>query len=138
MRRYIADARRAGFCLGVSTGKLTKLMVEVLLQLPAEATLSKEVVVQHLGLLGQMCKTRDLNAAWNAAKRQVVRECPERFGLDGKTLRRASAMQDRPREKLSSAGHRKLTALAAKEGMTPDELLGHLISCWRRARSAGG
>ncbi|MEW6742284.1 MAG: hypothetical protein AB1486_05955 [Planctomycetota bacterium] len=138
MRRYIADARRAGFDIGVSTGKLTKLMVEVLLQLPADATLSKEVVVRHLGLLGQMCKTRDLNAAWNAAKRQVVRECPERFGLDGKTLRWASAMEDRPRQKLSSAGHRKLAALAAKEGMTPDELLGHLISCWRRAKNAGG
>jgi hypothetical protein len=43
-------------------------------------------------------------------------------------------MEDRPREKLSTAGHRKLTTLAAKEGMTPDELLSRLISSWRSAK----
>ena len=79
MRGYFAQIRRAGFDLGVSSGKLTKAMVEVLLQLPPEATPSKEVVVQHLGLLGQMSKTRDINAAWNSAKRQIVREYPDRF-----------------------------------------------------------
>jgi hypothetical protein len=57
-----------------------------------------------------------------------------RFCLDGKILRWASAMEDRPRDKLSTAGHRKLAALAAKEGMTPDGLLSRLISSWRSAR----
>jgi hypothetical protein len=37
-------------------------------------------------------------------------------------------VKDRPQEKLSTAGHRKLAVLATKEGMTPDELLGCLIS----------
>jgi hypothetical protein len=131
MKGYFALVRRAGFDIGLSAGKLTKAIVEVLSQLPPEATPSKEVVVQHLGLLGQMSKTRDMNAAWNSAKRQVVREHPDRFCLDGKVLRWASAMEDRPREKLSTAGHRKLAALAAKEGLTPDELLSRLISSWR-------
>ena len=90
--------------------------------------------MQHLGLLGQMSKTRDINAAWNSAKRQVVREHPDRFCFDGKVLRPASATEDRPREKLSAAGHRKLTTLAAQEGMTPDELLSRLISSWRNAK----
>ncbi len=142
MRNYFADVRRAGFdtgraslLVGISAGKLVKAMVEVLSQLPPEATPSKEIVVQHLGLLGQMSKSRDVNAAWNSAKRQVAREHPDRFCLDGKVLRRASAMQERPRERLTTAGHRKLAALAAKEGMTPDELLGRLISSWRRAKS---
>jgi hypothetical protein len=80
-----------------------------------------------------MSKTRDVNAAWNSAKRQVAREHPDRFCLDGKVLRPASAMENRPREKLSAAGHRKLAALATKEGMTPDELLGRLIASWRSA-----
>ena len=87
--------------------------------------------MQHLGIVGQMSKTRDVNAAWNSAKRQVVRAHPGRFCLDGKVLRSASATKDRPREKLSSAGHRRLTVLAAKEDMTPDALLGCLISSWR-------
>jgi hypothetical protein len=135
MSGYFAQIRRAGFDIGLSTGKLTKAMVNVLLQLPPEAAPSKELVVQHLGLLGQMSKGRDLNAAWNSAKRQVVREYPERFCLDGKVLRRTTTMTHRSREKLSAAGHRRLSALAAKEGMTPDELLGHLISSWRRSQA---
>ena len=134
MKGYFAEVRRAGFDIGVSAGKLTKAMVKVLLQLPRGAPPSKDVVVRHLGLLGQMSKTRDINSAWNIAKRQVAREHPDRFCLDGKILRWASDMEDRPREKLSSAGHRKLAALAAKEGITPDELLKHLISAWRNAR----
>lgn len=44
-------------------------------------------------------------------------------------------MEDRPREKLSAAGHRKLATLAAKEGMTPDALLGCLISSWRSSQA---
>lgn len=134
MREYFAQARRAGFDIGLSTGKLSKAMVDVLLQLPPEAAPSKELVEQHLGGLAQMSRTRDINAAWNSAKRQVVREHADRFCLDGKILRRSSAMEDRPREKLSAAGHRKLAALATKEGMTPDELLGQLISSWRAAK----
>lgn len=66
-------------------------MFDVLLRLPAEAASSKELVVQHLGLLGQMSKSRDISAAWNSAKRQVVRERPERFCLDGKVLRRTTS-----------------------------------------------
>lgn len=136
MRGYFAEVRRAGFAIGLSAGKLSKAMVEVLSQLPREATPSKEVVVQHLGLLGQMTRTRDLDAAWTSAKRQVAREQPERFCLDGKVLRWASAMEARPREKLSIAGHRKLVGLAVREEMTPDELLGRLISAWRTVRGA--
>jgi hypothetical protein len=134
MKGYFAQVRRAGFDIGLSVGKLTTAMVQVLSQLPPEATPSKEVVVQHLGLVGQMSKTRDVNAAWNSAKRQVVREHPGRFCLDGKVLRSASAMKDRPQEKLSSAGHRKLAVLAAKEDMTPDALLGCLISSWHSVK----
>ena len=134
MRGYFAQVRRAGFDIGLSAGKLTKAMVEVLSQLPPAATPSKDVVVQHLGLLGQMTKTRDINAAWNSAKRQIAREHPDRFCLDGKVLRWASDMEERPREKLSTTGHRKLAALAAREGITPDELLRRLISAWRHAK----
>ena len=54
MREYFAEVRRAGFDIGLSTGKLTKAMVEVLMHLPPEAMPSKEVVEQHLGILGQM------------------------------------------------------------------------------------
>lgn len=134
MRGYFAQVRRAGFDIGLSARKLTKAMVEVLSQSPPEATPSRDVVVQRLGLLGQMSTTRDINAAWNSAKRQIVREHPDRFCLDGKVLRWAADMEKRPREKLSTTGHRKLAALATREGITPDELLSRLISAWRNAK----
>jgi hypothetical protein len=134
MKELFAVARRAGLGIGLSPAKLTRAMVEVLVQLPPEAKLSKDIVVGYLGFMGQMSTTRDINAAWNKAKHQVVRDYPERFCLDGKVLRWASVTADRPREKLSTAGHRKLTSLAAREGLTPDELLGRLIACWRKAK----
>ena len=134
MRELFGSARQAGFDVGLSTGKLTRAMVEVLLQLPPGATLSKETVLQHIGVLGQMSRTRDVNAAWTSAKRQVVRDFPDRFCLVGKVLRSAAAVEDRPREKLSTTGLRKLTTLAAREGMTPDVLVGCLIATWRRAK----
>ncbi len=134
MRGFLTGIRRGRLGLGLSVGRLAKAMVDVLSQLPPGATLSKDVVVQYLGLLGQMSASRDINAAWNAAKRQAVRDWPEKFSLDGKVLRWASDMEGRTREKLSAAGQRKLAALAAKEGTTPDELLRRLISSWRRAR----
>ena len=137
MKGYFARVRSAGFDIGLSKGKLAKAMVDVLLQLPPEAAPSKEIVVHHLGLLGQMSKTRDVNAAWDSAKREVAREHPDRFRLDGKVLRPASTVEERPREKLSAAGHRRLAALAAKEGLTPDELLGRLIATWRSASTRG-
>ena len=134
MRGLFGQAHRAGLDIGLSSGKLTKAMVEVLLQLPPDAQLSKEAVLPYLGLLGQMSKTRDVNAAWTNAKRQVVRDHPDKFCLVGKVLRWSSATEERPPEKLSAAGHRKLVALARKEGMTPDELLGSLISSWRQVK----
>ncbi len=132
MRSMFAGMRRAGFDTGVSLNKLTAAMTEALLQLPPGLPPTKEVVVQCLGLLGQMSKTRDINAAWNSAKRQAARDRSDRFCLDGKVLRWTTEMEDRPREKLSTAGHRKLATLAAKEKMTPDQLLGELITTWRR------
>ena len=41
MRGYFAQIRRAGFDIGLSAGKLTKAMVEVLSQLPPAATPSR-------------------------------------------------------------------------------------------------
>ena len=134
MKGYFEEIRRGGFDIGISSGKLAKVMVEVLTQLPPQVTPSREVAVRHLGVLEQMSKTHDSHAAWNSANRQIVRHHPDRFCLDGEVLRLVGAIEDRPREKLSAGGHRKLANLAAKKGMTPDELLSRLISSWRRAQ----
>ena len=64
MRGYFAKVRRAGFDIGLSTGKLTKAIVDVLLQLPPEAAPSKELVVQ--GSTGT-CLTRAWTCRWKLA-----------------------------------------------------------------------
>ena len=135
MPSYFANVRRAGFDIGLSAGKLTRFMVDILLQLPPDAPLTKEAVVLHIGPLAAMSRTRDVASAWTQAKRQVARDHPDRFCLDGKILRRPADVAARPRlEKLSPAGQRKLAALAAAEGLTPDELVTRLIAAWRAAR----
>jgi hypothetical protein len=85
MEGWFAQVQCAGFDIGMSIGKLTKAM------------LSRDVVVHCLGLLGQMSKTRDINAAWNSAKRQIVRDHPDRFCLGcerGDDAGRASRSSD--------------------------------------------
>lgn len=133
MWNHFAEVRRLGG--GLSQGKLSRAMVEVMLQLPSDVAPSKEVVVQYLGLIGQVSTTRDINAAWTSAKKQVLRDYPGQYCLVGKALRRAPASgAGRATERLSAAGLRKLAALAAKEGVSPDEMLGELIAAWRAAR----
>ena len=77
---------RRGLGLGISTDKLAKMMFEALLQLPSGTTNLKDRVVAELGIIGQMSTTRDINEAWNQAKRMVANEYPERFILDGRKV----------------------------------------------------
>jgi len=95
MRDVFAQARRGGFDIGLPSGKLVKAMVEVLSEMPPGTRPSKAVVVCNLGPLRRTFKSRDINAAWEAAKRQVVREHPDRFRLNGKVLRWTSATKGR-------------------------------------------
>ncbi len=84
---FFGGGGQSGFKIGISTNKRSKMMVDVLLQLPQGATNLKQTVVARMGLIGQVSTTRDLTAAWDKAKRQVSQEYPEKFILEGKTLR---------------------------------------------------
>ena len=46
----------------------------------------KETIVDHMGLLGQMSATRDINEAWNQTKKKAAREYPEKFMIDGRKV----------------------------------------------------
>ena len=128
---FFTGMKRSGFDIGISTTKLSKMMVEVLQQLPRGTTKLKETVIAGMGLAGQMAKTRDLNLAWEKAKRQASQEHPEKFIRDGKTLRWNTGEARPAKSSLSAAGQRKLSALANKEGLTADELLTRLISAYK-------
>ncbi len=131
---FFGGMRRSGFDIGISINRLSKMMVNVLLQIPKGAVNLKETVIAGMGLIGRMAKTRDLTAAWDKAKRQVSREYPEKFFLHGKTLRWKTD-EDKPVSiALSAAGRRKLSALANKEGLDEDELLTRLISAYKASK----
>ena len=85
-KRMFANMRRAGVGVGLSKAKLSEAMLDILLQLPVGTTNLKETIVANMGLLGQMSATRDINEAWNEAKKKAVRQYPDRFILDDRKV----------------------------------------------------
>ena len=87
MSNIFADMRRAGYDIGTSKAELVRLMAQALLQIEHGTPDLKDAVLAQLGRDGQMAKVRDISAAWQTAKRRAAKEHPERFRLEGKTLR---------------------------------------------------
>ena len=87
MSNIFADMRRAGYDIGTSKAELVRLMTRALLQIEPGAPDLKAAVLARLGQDGAMAKSRDIQSAWQTAKRRAAREQPERFRLEGKTLR---------------------------------------------------
>ena len=128
--------RRAGMGVGVSKAKLTQAMLEILFQLPEGTTNLKETIVGHLGLLGQMSPTRDINAAWNDAKKRAAREYPERFVLDDrKVLHWNDGSVKIIDKKISPANFKKLNELAEKENCAVNEMVSKLIRYYKKGQA---
>lgn len=127
-RKTFSDMRRAGMGVGVSKAKLAQAMLEILVQLREGTTNLKETIVGHLGLLGQMAATRDINAAWNDTKKRAAREYPEKFILDGrKVLHWNDGSLEVIDKKISSANVKKLNKLAETENCTVNQMISKLI-----------
>jgi hypothetical protein len=128
--------RRAGLGVGVSKTKLARAMLEILIQLTEGATNLKATIVAHLGLLGQMSSTRDINAAWNDAKKRAAREYPEKFMLDGrKILHRNDGSVMIIDKKISAANFKKLNELAERENCTVNQMLLKLIKYYQKGQA---
>ena len=135
-RKIFSDMRRAGMGVGVSKAKLTQAMLEILFQLPEGTTNLKETIVGHLGLLGQMSPTRDINAAWNDAKKRAAREYPERFVLDDrKVLHWNDGSVKIIDKKISPANFKKLNELGEKENCAVNEMVSKLIRYYKKGQA---
>lgn len=135
-RKIFSDMRRAGMGVGVSKAKLTQAMLEILFQLPEGTTNLKETIVGHLGLLGQMSPTRDINAAWNDAKKRAAREYPEKFVLDDrKVLHWNDGSVKIIDKKISPANFKKLNELAEKENCAVNEMVSKLIRYYQKGQA---
>ena len=136
-RSLFADMRRSGFGagLGLSKGKLAQAMYEILVQLPEGTANLKDVVVANLGTLGQMSATRDVNEAWNQAKRKAAKEHPDKFMLDGrKVLHWNDGAVEVLDKKISTPNFRKLNDLANKEGCSVNAMVSKLIRSYAKRK----
>ena len=135
-RKTFSEMRRAGMGVGVSKTKLARAMLEILIQLPEGATNLKETIVAHLGLLGQMSSTRDINAAWSDAKKRAAREYPEKFMLDGrKVIHYNDGSLKIIDKKISAANLKKLNELAESENCTVNQILSKLIKYYQKGQA---
>jgi hypothetical protein len=128
-------SQRRGFGVGISTNKLAKMMLEALLQLPKGTNNLKDHVVANLGMVGQMCTTRDINAAWNHAKKMAANEHPERFILDGrKGLHWNDGSVSILDRSITTANYKKLNEIADSEGRSVNELISRLIRNYKKGQ----
>ena len=122
--------------VGLSKGKMSKAMLEILVQLPTGTTHLKETVVANLGLLGQMSATRDINAAWNETKKKAAKEYPEKFILDGrKILHWNDGSVKILDKKISSVNFKKLNDLAEIENCSVNQLISKLLKNYQKGKA---
>lgn len=137
-RRFLAGARAAGLGIGLSKAKLTEAMLDILVQLPVGTTGLKEVIVEHLGPMGALSATRDINDAWTQVKKKAAKLYPDRFILrDNRLLwNDGSAGEPTADTQISRANFVKLNDLAAAEGCSVNALVGRLIKIYQERRNA--
>jgi len=134
-RKTYGQMRRAGFKVGLSKGKLSKAMLQILLQLPVGTPNLKETIVYNMGLLGQMSATRDINEAWNQVKRKAARLYPQRFILDGrKVLHWNDGSFELLDKRISTANFKKLNELAEFEGCSINKLISKFIKSYKKEK----
>ena len=135
-KKMFGDMGRAGMTVGLSKGKISKAMLEILVQLPTGTTHLKETVVANLGLLGHMSATRDINAAWNEAKKKAAKEYPEKFILDGrKVLHWNDGSVKILDKKISSVNFKKLNDLTEIENCSVNQLISKLLKSYQKGKA---
>ena len=125
--------RSAGMGSGVSKSRLASAMLEVLIQLPVGTANLKENIVHNLGLIGLMSATRDLNEAWNSAKKKAAKDYPEKFVLDARGVLNWNDGSKKVMDtNISKVNVEKLNSLAEAEGCSVNKLIGVLIKAYQK------
>ena len=132
-RRAFSDMRRAGMGVGVSKAKLSEAMLDILLQLPTGSMNLKDTIVRHLGLIGQMAPTRDINQAWDETKKRAAKLHPEKFILDRrKTLTWNDGAVKVLDKDISSANFKKLNDLANAGERSVNAVVSELLKAYKQ------
>jgi hypothetical protein len=119
----------------LSKGRMSKMMLDILLQLTPGTKSLKENIIMRLGLIGQMSATRDINAAWDETKRSAARLYPDKFILDKRNVLQWNDGSFRVLdEKISSANFKKLNELSETENCSVDALVTKLIAHYKHQK----
>jgi hypothetical protein len=119
----------------LSKGRVAKMMLERLLDLPAGTTHLKENVTLRLGMVGQLSTSRDINAAWSETKKKAAKLHPDKFILDGRGVLRWNDGSVRILDKkISSANYKKLNDLADAENCNVNSMVSKLITSYKKIK----
>ena len=117
----------------LSKNRITKMMLERLLELPDGAKNLKENVTLRLGMVGQFSSSREINAAWNETKTKAAKLHPDKFILDGRgVLHWDDGSVKILDKKISSANFKKLNELAETESCNVNSMVSRLISSYKK------
>jgi NRPS condensation-like uncharacterized protein len=120
----------------LSKGRLSKMMLEKLLDFPLGAKNLKENVTFRLGMVGQLSTSREINAAWNETKKKAAKLYPDKFILDGRgVLHWNDGSVKILDKKISSTNFKNLNELANVEGCTVNSLVSKLISHYKKQKN---
>ena len=123
----------------LSKGRLSKMMLEKLLDFPFGTKNLKENVTFRLGMIGQLSTSRDINAAWNETKKKAAKLYPDKFILDGRSVLHWNDGNVNIMDKsISSANYKKLNELAKVEDCTVNSLVSKLISNYKKQKNSRG
>ena len=118
----------------LSKGRISRMMLERLLELPDGAKHLKENVTLRLGLVGQLSSTREISAAWNETKKKAAKLHPDRFILDGRGMLHWNDGSVKILDKkISSANFKKLNELAENENCNVNSIVSKLISTYKKS-----
>lgn len=119
----------------LSKGRLSKFMLEYLLELSEGTTHLKENVILRLGSIAALTSTRDLGAAWNETKKKAAKQYPDKFILDDRNrLHWNDGTIKILDKKITAANFRKLNELADKEGVNVNKMVTKLISFYNKGK----
>lgn len=120
----------------LSKGRISKMMLDGLLELPDGTKQLKENVTLRLGFVGQLSSTREINAAWNETKKKAAKLHPDRFVLDERgVLRWNDGSVKILDKKISSANFKKLNDLADTHNCDVNSMISKLISFYKKNKA---
>jgi len=119
----------------LSKDRLTKMMLERLLELSTGAKNLKENVTLRLGMVGQLSTSRDINTAWNETKKKAAKLHPDKFILDGRgVLKWNDGSVKILDKKISSANYKNLNELAEIENRNVNSMVSKLITSYKKIK----